>query len=112
MKAAGLKDNFRIVVYPRSMGDFGGTVLSDHMLYRNTPTDQKRRENDMQDRAEQIVKEIQRHVSDVASMSVRCDQEHVCSHCGAAWTEASNEYNGGCCEADESAQLERDRSAA
>lgn len=109
MKKPGIKDNFHIIVTPRSMGDFGGIGVSDSMLYANTPTDQARRERDMQDRCDEIVASIKRHTDSVAHVRVTCDQEHVCSHCGASWTEKSNDYNGGCCEADETAQLERDK---
>lgn len=109
MKAPGIKDNFRVVVEPRRMGDFGGMSIGDGLLYANTPTDQARRERDMQDRCDEIVTSIKRHADGVAHIHIECDQEHVCSHCGASWTEASSDYNGGCCEADENAQLEREK---
>ena len=48
-----------------------------------------------------IVDQIHRHVDDVGAATIEMDTNYVCSHCGEPWTEESDEYNGGCCDADE-----------
>ena len=52
--------------------------------------------------AEEIENQICRHV-DVKSrdVSVNFDYEGACEHCGSAWTEDGQSYNGGCCDEDE-----------
>lgn len=112
MKKPGIKDNFRIVVEPRDLGDFGFVRAGLGLIYGRGPDAQKQIERDWQARCEEIAKDIKRHVSDVASVSIECDQDHVCNHCGASWTEKSIDYNGGCCKADEDAQLEREKAQA
>ncbi|MDQ0571518.1 hypothetical protein QFZ42_003352 [Variovorax paradoxus] len=112
MKALGIKENFRVVAEPRDLGDFGYVRAGLGLVYGRGPEAQKQIERDWQDRCDEIAKDIKRHVDAVASVGVEFDQLHVCSHCGASWTEVSAEYNGGCCEADENAQLEREKVAA
>lgn len=103
-KVAGNKDNFRVVVEPRSMTDFGGLSTSRGFFYASDAEGQRRWERDMHDRCAEIVSDIKRHVDNVSYAWVEFDQEHVCSHCGSNWTEDSNSYNGGCCEKDQEAE--------
>lgn len=101
MKAPGIKENFRVVIQPRDLGDFGFVKAGLGLVYGRGPDAQARIEKDWQERCEQIVKDVERHVSDVSSAYVEFDQQPVCSHCGWPWTEESTTYNGGCCDADE-----------
>lgn len=103
-KKAGPKDNFRVTVEPRSMTDFGGISTGRWMFYSNDEEGNKRWERDMQERCEEIAAEIKRHVDNVRSVWVEFDSSPICSHCGAHWTEDSNDYNGGCCDADQEAE--------
>lgn len=103
MKVAGTKENFRVVIEPRSLGDFGSVRMSDSMLYGRGDAERKRRERDIEDRCDEIAAEVKRHVNNVRSVCVEFDQEMVCEHCGSTWTEDNPEYNGGCCDKDEAA---------
>lgn len=101
MKTLGPKSNFRVVVTPRGMGDFGSISVSHGLLYGSGKTERARAERDMQSRCDDIVSDIKRHVDNARHIEVEFDQDSVCEHCGAAWTETSNTYNGGCCSKDE-----------
>lgn len=105
MKTKGPKENFRVVVHPRSLTDFGGLVVSRGFLYGHAEGDQARWERDMERRCEAIAADIKRHVDSVGSIGIEFDCDDVCSHCGNAWTEKSDTYNGGCCEQDEANNL-------
>lgn len=97
------KTDFRVVVYPRGLGDFGSISTSANFIYGHGPEAEKRIERDMQARCDDMVGEIKRHVDQVGHVAVEFDQSHVCEHCGSAWTEDSTAYNGGCCSKDEDA---------
>jgi hypothetical protein len=94
----GHRENFRVVVEPRGLGDLGFISMSDRMACGNDPA---RIEREYQQRCEEIAQQIKRHIDNVAYASVEFDQAHVCSHCGARWSEESTEYNGGCCSTDQ-----------
>lgn len=100
-KIQGPRDNFRIVVNPRSMTDFGMASFSRSFLYKSDRDGQASWEKDMIDRCNEIAADIRRHVDNVSRVSVEWDQEAVCEHCGSRWTEDSTMYNGGCCGKDE-----------
>lgn len=51
---------------------------------------------------------ILRHCDSVAGATVEMEHEHVCEFCGYAWTEDSDQFNGGCCDED----MEHDPDAA
>lgn len=46
------------------------------------------------------------------SFDVRLVSEMRCEHCGSRWTEDSQDYNGGCCDADQAAEDARDEAYA
>lgn len=102
-KKQGLKTNFRVVIEPKGLGDFGSVGVSAEFLYGRTEEAKKRIEREEEVRANDVMADVKRHVDNVGRVYVEFDQEHVCEHCGASWTEASPDYNGGCCDADESA---------
>jgi len=107
-KKLGTKDNFRVVVEICDMGDFGSIRAGVGMFYNlREQSEVDRLERDRMARCEEIARDIKRHVDNVRSCSVEFDQEHVCEHCGAAWTEESDTYNRGCCAADEEVEEER-----
>lgn len=87
--------DFRVVVYPRSPGDFGIASVSGIT----------RSEKEWARACEDIADQVRRHVNDLPSggdrgVSVISDVEPVCEFCGYDWTEVSNDYNGGCCDED------------
>jgi len=49
---------------------------------------------------EGMVEDINRHVDDVGWVAVLSEADDVCEYCGRAWTEDSNDFNGGCCDRD------------
>lgn len=108
-KKQGHKSNFRVVIDPRGLGNFGGISVSKNWLYGHTDADQKRMERDEEDRANEIMQDVKRHVDNVGHVSIDFDQNDVCEHCGSDWTEKSTEYNGGCCDADQAAEDERQK---
>lgn len=102
-KTLGPKTNFRVVVEPRGLGDFGSIRTSESFFYGNTPAEKARMQRDKEDRANEVLADVKRHVDNVDSAWVEFDQEALCEHCGSSWTEKSTTYNGGCCDADEAA---------
>lgn len=106
-KKLGNKDNFRIVVYPRSVTDFGSISCSRGMFYNYDSEGQARWERDMEDRCDELIADMKRHVDNIGSVHIEYDQEEVCEHCGSSWTEDNSLYNGGCCEEDEAAEQAR-----
>lgn len=66
--------------------------------------------------ADEIVKEIKRHVApyceDARHAHIVMDSEAVCDSCGARWTEKDDHYNGGCCEKDQTDQDAREAAPA
>lgn len=97
------KENIRVVVLPRGVGDFGWASVSPSLIYGRGLEAQARIEREEIGRAEEIAKQIKRHVDDVHSADVEFDAAPYCEHCGSHWTEESRTYNGGCCDKDEEA---------
>lgn len=77
------KTNFRVIVEPRRLGDFGSVRVPDNFGGLSPA----RIEKDYQSRCEEIVADIRRHVDNVDGCSIECDTEEVCSHCGLQWEE-------------------------
>ena len=101
MKTKGAKENFRVVITPRGIGDFGSIRVSDSFFYGDGEKERQRFERDMQERCDDIADAVRRHVDNARYVEVKFVQEDVCEHCGAPWTEDSATYNGGCCDKDE-----------
>lgn len=101
MKTLGVKHNFRVVLTPRSFGDFGFMRTSDDFVYGHGKEAEERKARDYEDRCEEMARDAKRHVDNVAYAEVEFDQDSVCSYCGRGWTEESLTYNGGCCSKDE-----------
>lgn len=103
MARATTYENYRVVIEPRRLGDFGSVSVGDWLI----ASDEADRQRQYRARCEEIAADVKRHVDNIGSVSVESDAVHCCDHCGARWTEESDKYNGGCCEADEAAQMER-----
>lgn len=99
------QENFRVVIEPRGIGQFGSISMSDSFFCK----DEADRQCQYKQRCEEIVTEVRRHVDNIGHVSVESDDVHACEHCGARWTEDSAEYNGGCCDKDQEAQDEREK---
>jgi hypothetical protein len=96
------ESNFRVEVYPRSLGNFGIARISDTFIQ---PDEVKRNQQYKED-CESMQSDNTRHVDGVGSVDVVCDSEPICSFCGYRWTGKTDVYNGGCCEKDEAISLE------
>lgn len=79
------KENYRVIVEPKDWGFISPRYREDSA---------------MKAQCDGIIAGIKRHVDDVAHVYVECDTVRTCEHCGYAWTEESDEYNGGCCPED------------
>ncbi len=108
MKQHGIKENFRVSVYPRGMTDFGGISVGRGLFYGYDKDGKARWEKDMETRCEEIANAIRRHVDSISGVHVEWDSDPVCSHCGSRWTELTDRYNGGCCDKDEECNPDRE----
>lgn len=100
------QNNYRVVIEPRRLGDFGFMSTSDGLFCSGEDD----RQAQYRERCEEIAQDVKRHVDQVGSVSVESDQYSVCAHCGANWTEIGSDYNGGCCAADELAHTTQQES--
>ena len=75
MSRTRFKDDIRIVVYPRSEGDYGWMSISGV----GTPESNARH---FEAEAERIVSEIRRHVDAPGQVSIAYERKVRCSHCG------------------------------
>lgn len=94
-----IESNFRVVVTPRRLGDFGSIRMSDSFVCSDPEKAAKR----YRERCEEIKAQIKRHVDEVECVEIEMDKDPVCQYCGEPWTTDSDTYNDGCCEKDEQA---------
>ena len=81
--------NPRVVIYP-----------DDRYLYSTHNGDLDKIFKTLYGYCEDIKKDCERHVDGADSVGIEFDNEEICEHCDAAWTEAEDDYNGGCCDKD------------
>lgn len=89
------KSNFRVVVEPKRLGDFGMIKISDDH-FGQTPD---RIEKDYMARCKEIVDQIKRHVDEVDRIDIDFDTEEFCSHCNYGWELDENDVPLCCDEA-------------
>lgn len=75
------KSNFRVIVEPKGLGDYGGIRVSDSMFHKT----QQDREKAYERRCKEIIDQIKRHVDEVGRMEIDYDTEETCSHCKLTW---------------------------
>lgn len=94
------KSNFRVIIEPRNLGNFGSIRCSPSLIYGRGPEAEKRMAEELQSRCEEIVSQVKRHVDEVGWVGIECDEEQQCPFCGYNWESACDE-NGepGCCRA-------------
>lgn len=90
-------ENYRVVIEPRGLGNFGSISMSDGLICSSEEDRQRR----YRERCQEIVEDVKRHVDNVGLAHVDFDTVKECEHCGWAWTESDSTYNGGCCAKDE-----------
>ncbi|WP_051878899.1 hypothetical protein [Streptomyces sp. NRRL B-24720] len=76
------RDDYRVVITPRRLGDFGWMSVSDRMASSDP-------DRDIRERCEEIAAEVKRHVDNVGSVEVQSTEVHTCSHCDCVWEELS-----------------------
>lgn len=85
------KAEYRVEVYPKHPGDFGGIFIGG----MSRPDDETRA------MCEEIARQVKRHVDGVGSASVAWTTVARCEFCGSTWTEGKDAlHNGGCCDRD------------
>jgi len=82
------KSNFRVVIEPRRLGDYGFASMSDRLIHGD---DEQKINRLYQERCEEIVNDIKRHVDNVKHASVEYDTNEVCSHCDREWEESQDD---------------------
>lgn len=80
------KTDFRVVVYPRRLGDYGIVSMSDSVLHKPDEI-----EKEYLERCDDIAEEIKRHVDQVGGVHVEFDTTETCSHCGYPWDESPDD---------------------
>ncbi|MFE6931804.1 hypothetical protein ACFVDT_07205 [Streptomyces sp. NPDC057699] len=74
------REDYRIVITPRRLGDLGWMSISDRMASSDI-------ERDTRERCEAIVKQVKRHVDNVGSVEMQFSEVHTCSYCCLTWEE-------------------------
>jgi len=89
-----IRENFRIIIEPRALGDYGYVHTSDRLFY----PDEEKRAKAYQDRCEDIEEQIKRHVDDVGYVRIECDKKVVCTYCGWGWEIDEGTGQPFCCD--------------
>jgi hypothetical protein len=92
--------NFRVVIEPRGLGDYGFACMSPRLIYGDGPEAEKRMEQEIRDRCQSIIDDVKRHVDGVGYVSMEHDTQEFCPFCGWNWDSACDENSEpGCCQA-------------
>ncbi|RLV66299.1 hypothetical protein STAN_1820 [Streptomyces sp. CBMAI 2042] len=78
------REDYRIVITPRRLGDLGWMSISDRMASSDI-------ERDTRERCEEMAEQVKRHVDNVGSVEVQFTEVHTCSHCFLTWEELTAE---------------------
>ena len=73
------KNNFRVVIEPRRIGDYGFCRISDNAY------SQEEKEKEYAKMCRDILDECKRHIDNVGSIYIDYDAEEICSFCGYGW---------------------------
>jgi rubrerythrin len=86
------------VLAPRE--DWQVVIRPNSWTWATKPADRARV---LEQRCDEIVKAVKRHIDDIEAVWAEAPENPVCGHCGSTWTEDDASYNGGCCQADQDA---------
>ena len=86
------RDDFRVIVTPRSLGDYGGVITSD-----NLGRSPDRVEIEYQDRCEEIERAL-KGTFNVGHVQIVCDTTYTCSHCKFTWEVDEETKEPLCCD--------------
>ena len=85
-----------VEVYLRNPGDFGMVRFSgDRRSEREV-------EKDLNTLERAINTRLNKYDDEFGGSRIVMEYDHTCEHCGYPWTEDDPNYNGGCCDQDES----------
>lgn len=76
-----VKTNFKVVIEPRRLGNYGFVSVSDNFTGRSSEQIAK----DYEKRCEEIIDQVKRHVDNVGYVGIENDSSERCSHCGNDW---------------------------
>ncbi|MHA1916271.1 MAG: hypothetical protein ACW97V_18120 [Promethearchaeota archaeon] len=60
--------------------------MSDSWLY----PEQKDREKEYENRCNEIIEQVKRHVDNIGAVHIDFDSEYSCEYCGSTWEEDEN----------------------
>lgn len=87
------KSNYRVIIEPKGLGDYGSIRVSDSMFHKT----QQDKEKAYECRCKEIIEQVKRHVDEVGYVHIDYDAEEKCSHCGYTW-EVSEDGVPLCCD--------------
>lgn len=76
-----VKSNFKVVIEPRGLGNYGFVRVPDDFFGKS----QQAIEKNYQERCEEIIDQVKRHVDNVGWIGIEKDEKEICSHCGRIW---------------------------
>ena len=80
------KDNYRVIIEPRGLGNYGFASISDHAI----EPDETKRNQRYKELCEEIVDDVKRHVDSVGSVYVDFDTTEICEYWGYEWETDEN----------------------
>lgn len=94
------KSNYRVIIEPRGLGNYGFVSCSPRLIYGDGPEAEKRMQEELMSRCEEIVAQATRHVDEIGWIGIEHDTEQRCPFCRRNWESACDE-NGepNCCQA-------------
>lgn len=94
------KSNFRVVIEPRGLGNYGFVSCSPRLIYGDGPAAEKRMEEELMHRCREIVDQANRHVDEIGYITIENDEVKQCPFCAWNWESACDENGApGCCQA-------------
>jgi len=76
-----IKENFRVVIEPKGLGDFGLAWASDSIGC----SDEEERAKMYERRCRDIVAQVKRHIDNIGWIGVEYDVREICEYCGNEW---------------------------
>lgn len=85
-----------VVLELRDVGDLGAVKVGSLM----TPRTEKEVRRDLEKLSNAAKTRLSKFDDELGAVRIQYEYEDVFSECGYVWTEESDTFNGGCCEAD------------
>jgi hypothetical protein len=88
-----ITENYRVIIYPRSIGDFGWASISPQAIEPNYI----KRQEMYKDKCEEIIDDVKRHVNNVGSVNIEYDSREICEFCKSDWEQDEVTGEPQCC---------------